>query len=44
MTLAASFNKAQRIYPSESFDVEKRRRDFKLLMKLLHKWGLKRWI
>ena len=22
----------------------KRRRDFKLLLKILHKWGLKKWI
>ena len=23
---------------------EKRRQDFKVLMKVLHKWGLKKWI
>jgi cysteine desulfurase / selenocysteine lyase len=36
MTLAVSFNKAQRIYPSELFDVEKRRRDFPILEQRVH--------
>ena len=36
MTLAISFNKAQRIYPSELFDVEKRRRDFPILEQRVH--------
>jgi cysteine desulfurase / selenocysteine lyase len=36
MTLAVSFNKAQRIYPSALFDVEKRRRDFPILEQRVH--------